>query len=98
MIYPGQTHLSIALAEICILTSTSCTNTPPAHIPTASISDSTPSTPLAKPTAQTKEDKPLYTVTRIYDGDTFDTFQDGQTIKVRLACIDAPEADQPPCG
>lgn len=40
----------------------------------------------------------LYTVTRIYDGDTIDAFRDGTTIKVRLACIDAPETDQPPHG
>ena len=40
----------------------------------------------------------LYTVTRIYDGDTIDAFRGGQTMKVRLACIDAPETGQQPHG
>lgn len=40
----------------------------------------------------------VYTVTRIYDGDTVEAFQNGETIKVRLACIDAPESDQLPHG
>ncbi|MEO1295744.1 MAG: thermonuclease family protein [Cyanobacteria bacterium J06636_16] len=45
-----------------------------------------------------RETNDLYTVTRIYDGDTIDAFRDGQTIKVRLACIDAAETDQQPHG
>ena len=39
---------------------------------------------------------PLYTVTKIYDGDTIDAFRDGETITVRLACIDSPESAQAP--
>jgi len=52
----------------------------------------------AEPAPQTADTSQLYTVTRIYDGDTIDAFKDGNTIKVRLACIDAPEADQSPHG
>ncbi|MEM6433605.1 MAG: thermonuclease family protein [Cyanobacteria bacterium P01_D01_bin.115] len=55
--------------------------------------------PAPEPTVQEEAAASnVYTVTRIYDGDTIDAFKDGKTIKVRLACIDAPEADQPPHG
>jgi micrococcal nuclease len=52
----------------------------------------------AEPSPQIANAGQLYTVTRIYDGDTIDAFKDGETIKVRFACIDAPETDQVPHG
>lgn len=58
--------------------------------------EETPSEPEAVADSSTVND--VYTVTRIYDGDTMDAFQNGETIKVRLACIDAPEAAQSPHG
>ncbi len=50
------------------------------------------------PTAVVEETNaaPLYTATKIYDGDTIDAFRDGETITVRLACIDSPESAQAP--
>ncbi|MGP1383488.1 MAG: thermonuclease family protein [Thainema sp.] len=52
------------------------------------------------PTAVDEETntEPLYTVSKIYDGDTIDAFRDGETITVRLACIDSPESAQAPHG
>jgi micrococcal nuclease len=49
-------------------------------------------------TTKTVDTSDRYTVTKISDGDTIDVFKDGETIKVRLACIDAPESDQAPHG
>lgn len=52
-----------------------------------------------KPTpAQGAENSSLYTVGRVSDGDTLEASRNGETIKVRLACIDAPESDQLPYG
>lgn len=38
------------------------------------------------------------TVERIYDGDTITAVCNGQRVRVRLYCIDAPEMDQEPWG
>lgn len=58
-----------------------------------------PEASSSQPTAASKQaDSDLYTVTRIYDGDTLEAFREGAALRVRLACIDAPEADQQPHG
>ena len=56
--------------------------------------------PVAESTPQpaSKAASDLYTVTNIYDGDTIDVFKNGETHRVRVACIDAPEIDQTPHG
>lgn len=85
------------------IASSSCTQTPNSaveplpDVPVAVKESASPAQPV-EPAAEATNANPLYTVTRIYDGDTVETFKDGQTIKVRLACIDAPESDQAPHG
>ena len=87
-----------ATAGLIAIASTSCgttTNSPTVTVP---IKESFLPEQPAEPAAQVADASQLYTVTRIYDGDTLDAFKDGQTLKVRLACIDAPETDQAPHG
>lgn len=38
---------------------------------------------------------PAWTVTNVHDGDTLRATQNGEEIKVRFACVDAPELSQP---
>jgi endonuclease YncB( thermonuclease family) len=89
--------VAIAFGSSITIASASCGTTKP---PTVTVSVKEPPTleESAEPSPQVADAGQLYTVTRIYDGDTIDAFKDGETIKVRLACIDAPETDQAPHG
>lgn len=43
-------------------------------------------------------DGDLYEIDRIIDGDTLSAVKDGDAMRIRLACIDAPESNQVPHG
>ena len=94
-----STASTVGVWGVLTIASASC-GTTTANIPTVTVpvKESSPPEQAAEPTVQTADASQLYTVTRIYDGDTIDAFKDGETIRVRLACIDAPEADQAPHG
>jgi micrococcal nuclease len=99
-LYRGRlfTVVVAGVGGACAIATASCgttTNPPTVTVP---IKESSPPEQPAEPAAQVADASHLYTVTRIYDGDTLDAFKDGQTIKVRLACTDAPESDQAPHG
>ena len=55
-------------------------------------------TPEPQEAADIEEVQQLYQVVSVQDGDTLTVRQDGEEMTVRLACIDAPESDQPPHG
>jgi endonuclease YncB( thermonuclease family) len=88
--------VAIALGGSLAIATTSCTTNPPTA--TVLIKESSPPEQPAEPSPQIANAGQLYTVTRIYDGDTVEAFKDGQVIKVRLACINAPETNQTPHG
>jgi len=89
--------LAIAFGGSLAIASASCGTTNPPTV-TVPIKASSPPEQPAEPAPQTADASQLYTVTRVYDGDTIDAFKDGETVKVRLACIDAPETNQAPHG
>lgn len=76
----------------------SCSSATQPSVVTLPIKESSPPEQSEGHLAQMADTSQLYTVTRIYDGDTIDAFRDGETLKVRLACIDAPETSQAPHG
>jgi micrococcal nuclease len=91
--------VAISFGGSLTIASASCgTTTAPAPTVTVSVKEPPTLEEPAEPSPQIANAGQLYTVTRIYDGDTIDAFKDGETIRVRLACIDAPETDQPPHG
>ena len=88
----------LATAGIVAIATASCGTTTIPPTVTVPIKESSPPEQPSESAAQIADASQLYTVTRIYDGDTIDAFKDGETIRVRLACIDAPETDQAPHG
>ena len=88
---------AIAFGSSLTIASASCGITNPSSV-TVPIKETPTLEEPIEPSPQVADAGQLYTVTRIYDGDTIDAFKDGETIKVRLACIDAPETDQAPHG
>jgi endonuclease YncB( thermonuclease family) len=93
------TTAAAGLWGACAIASANCgTTTATAPNVTVSVKESSlPEQPAAS-SPQVADAGQLYTVTRIYDGDTIDAFKDRETIRVRLACIDAPETVQAPHG
>ena len=53
-----------------------------------------PDTQLTKPSSQMQSEYWEVVLDSVHDGDTFRARRNGQEIKVRLACLDAPELQQ----